>query len=108
MVFYPGNRQIAVSQQAIIACLLRRCCGLSAQVPLGVICPTILGIGTESMFVTIAGVKKGVWVRIFETMTDDPDLDYLMVDGSIVRVHQHGAAKKTYKPTKPKVDREVS
>lgn len=51
--------------------------------------------------------KKGVWVRIFETMADDPDLDYLMVDGSIVRVHQHGAAKKTNKQTKPKVNREV-
>ena len=38
---------------------------------------------------------KGHWVRIFEAVSDDPDLEYLMVDGSIVRVHQHGAAKKT-------------
>ena len=38
---------------------------------------------------------KGVWVRIFEALADDPDLEYLMTDGSIVRVHQHGAAKKT-------------
>jgi transposase len=27
-------------------------------------------------------------------VSDVPDLEYLMVDGSIVRVHQHGAAKK--------------
>ena len=51
--------------------------------------------------------KKGVWVRIFETMADDTDLEYLMVDGSIVRVHQHGAAKKTNKQTKQKVNRGV-
>lgn len=38
---------------------------------------------------------KGHWVRIFEAIANDPDLEYLMVDGSIVRVHQHGAAKKT-------------
>ena len=38
--------------------------------------------------------KKGVWARVFKMITDDPDLEYLMVDGSIVRVHQHGASKK--------------
>ena len=37
---------------------------------------------------------KGTWSRILEAVSDDPDLEYLMVDGSIVRVHQHGAAKK--------------
>lgn len=39
--------------------------------------------------------KKGNWETILEAVADDPDLEYLMVDGSIVRVHQHGAAKKT-------------
>jgi transposase len=38
---------------------------------------------------------KGHWVCIFEAIANDPDLEYLMIDGSIVRVHQHGAAKKT-------------
>jgi len=38
--------------------------------------------------------KKGVWERVFHLMADDPDFEYLMVDGSIVRVHQHGAAKR--------------
>ncbi len=37
---------------------------------------------------------KGVWDRIFETLSADPDLKYLMVDGSIVRVHQHGAPER--------------
>jgi transposase len=40
---------------------------------------------------------KGTWSQLFEAIADNPDLEYLMVDGSIVRVHQHGAAKKTTK-----------
>ena len=38
--------------------------------------------------------KKGTWVKLLSSVSDVPDLEYLMVDGSIVRVHQHGAAKK--------------
>jgi len=38
--------------------------------------------------------KKGVWKRVFETLADEPALEQLMIDGSIVRVHQHGASKK--------------
>ena len=40
---------------------------------------------------------KGVWRRLFETLSADTDMEYLMVDGSIVRVHQHGAPKKPSK-----------
>ena len=39
-------------------CLLRLYCGLSEQVPHGVIDPMILGIGTGCMSVTVAGLKK--------------------------------------------------
>ncbi|GAB2710852.1 IS5 family transposase [Halomonas garicola] len=45
--------------------------------------------------------RKGVWQRIFDTVADDPDLEQLMIDGSIVRVHQYGASKKTRKTSKP-------
>ena len=40
---------------------------------------------------------KGTWAKILAAVADDPDLEYLMVDGSIVSVHQHGAPKKTPK-----------
>jgi len=39
--------------------------------------------------------KKDVWQKVFAELSGDADLEYLMVDGSIVRVHQHGASKKT-------------
>lgn len=45
--------------------------------------------------------KKGVWQQVVDTLADDPDLEQLMIDGSIVRVHQHGAAKKTLRAPKP-------
>lgn len=45
--------------------------------------------------------KSGVWARVLASVSGVPDLEYLMVDGSIVRVHQHGAAKKTAKRRKP-------
>jgi putative transposase len=37
---------------------------------------------------------KGVWGRIFEAMSDDPDFEYLIVDSTIVRAHQHAAGAK--------------
>ena len=37
---------------------------------------------------------QGVWWRIFETMSDDPDFEYLIVDSTIVRAHQHAAGAK--------------
>ena len=38
--------------------------------------------------------RKGVWWRIFEAMSDDPDFEYLIVDSTIVRAHQHASGAK--------------
>jgi putative transposase len=38
--------------------------------------------------------KDGVWDRLFEAMADDPDFEYIMIDSTIVRAHQHAAGKK--------------
>ena len=38
--------------------------------------------------------QKGVWRRIFEAMSDDTDFEYLIVDSTIVRAHQHAAGAK--------------
>ena len=39
-------------------------------------------------------VKAGVFDRIFEALSDDADFEYVIVDGTIVRVHQHGTGAK--------------
>jgi len=38
--------------------------------------------------------RKGVWQRIFEAMSDDPDFEYLIIDSTIVRAHQHASGAK--------------
>ena len=37
---------------------------------------------------------KGVWQRMFAAMADDPDFEYLIVDSTIVRAHQHASGAK--------------
>jgi len=43
--------------------------------------------------------KKGVWQRVFEAFQDD-DLEWLILDSTVIRAHQHaaGAPKKTAVP----------
>ena len=50
--------------------------------------------------------RKGVWWRIFEAMSDDPDFEYLIVDSTIVRAYQHASgAKKGGLKIRPSADR---
>ena len=37
---------------------------------------------------------KGVFETVFQAMAGDPDFEYAIVDGTIVRVHQHGTGAK--------------
>ncbi|MCV6637999.1 IS5 family transposase [Candidatus Albibeggiatoa sp. nov. NOAA] len=37
---------------------------------------------------------KGLWDKMFTELSKEADFEYIMIDGSIVRVHQHGAAEK--------------
>lgn len=44
--------------------------------------------------------QKGVWQRIAEVLSEDADLEWLLVDSTTVRAHQHAAGKKGDKKTK--------
>jgi transposase len=37
---------------------------------------------------------KGIWHRIFAAIADDLDFEYLILDSTIVRAHQHAAGAK--------------
>jgi transposase len=39
-------------------------------------------------------VKADVFQRIFDALSDDPDMEYAMVDATIVKVHRHGQGAK--------------
>jgi putative transposase len=47
---------------------------------------------------------KGVWQRIFAAMADDPDFEYLILDSTIVRAHQHAAGAKKGLKIRPWAD----
>jgi transposase len=49
--------------------------------------------------------KKGVFERIFNVLTGDPDFEYAMIDGTIVRVHQHGTGARGGLKIRPSGDR---
>ena len=38
--------------------------------------------------------KAGRFARIFEEISGEPDMEYAMIDGSIVKVHRHGQGVK--------------
>ena len=38
--------------------------------------------------------KAGVFERLFNAMNDDPDLEYALIDGTIVQVHQKASGAK--------------
>lgn len=39
-------------------------------------------------------VKANVFKRLFDAVSDDPDMEYAMVDATIVKVHRHGQGAK--------------
>jgi transposase len=49
--------------------------------------------------------QKGIWTRIFEAMSDDPDFEYLIIDSTVVRAHQHAAGAKKGLVIRPSVAR---
>src|ERR1700679_1391167 len=44
--------------------------------------------------------QKGVWEHVFCEL-QDPDLEWLLLDSSVIRAHQHAAGKKGVQSRKP-------
>lgn len=51
--------------------------------------------------------RTGVWQRVVEAVSADPDLQTLLLDSTIVRAHQHAAGAQKKKARKPSADRAV-
>jgi transposase len=49
--------------------------------------------------------EKGVFDLIFKALSGDPDFEYVMIDGTIIRVHQHGAGAKRGLKIRPSAGR---
>ena len=46
-------------------------------------------------------VRAEVWQRLFDAVSDEPDLEYAMVDATIVKVHRHGQGAKGERTASP-------
>ena len=56
--------------------------------------PSIFG-NSNSVFVRFNRWSKGgVWQAIFTALSDDRDFEFLILDSTIVRAHQHAAGAK--------------
>jgi transposase len=50
--------------------------------------------------------KKGVFERLFERLTEEPDFEYVLIDGTIVSVHQKASGARGGLKIRPSGDRE--
>jgi putative transposase len=49
--------------------------------------------------------QKGVWERIFKRLSEDSDFEYVLIDATLVRVHQHGTGAKGGLKLRPSANR---
>ena len=49
--------------------------------------------------------EKGVFERVFHELSANPDFEYALIDGTIVKVHRHGTGAKGGLRLRPSADR---
>ena len=49
-----------------------------------------------------------IWKRLFDAVSDDPDMEYAMVDATIVKVHRHGQGAKGGPKARPSAVRKAA
>ena len=53
-------------------------------------------------------VRAGVFERIFNALSDEPDMEMAMIDGTIVKVHRHGQGAKGGLKARPSASPEAA
>ena len=49
---------------------------------------------SDAQWAKMEPANAGVFKRLFDAVSDDPDMEYAMVDATIVKVHRHGQGAK--------------
>ena len=49
--------------------------------------------------------EKGIFERIFEALSAEPDFEYVLIDGTIMKVHRHGSGAKGGLKLRPSANR---
>ena len=53
-------------------------------------------------------VERDVFKRIFDAVSDDTDMEYAMIDATIVKVHRHGQGAKGGPRARPSASRKAA
>ena len=56
--------------------------------------PTVFGNWNSTFRRFRRWVQADVFKRIFDALSDEPDMEYAMIDATIVKVHRHGMGAK--------------
>ncbi len=88
-----GRSRTPVGAARITGGLSRRYCGLREPAAPGATCQRFGRWNT--VFKRYRDwVKADVFKRLFDAASDEPDMEYAMVDATIVKVHRHGQGAK--------------
>jgi transposase len=101
----PRAKAMSEVPQRITGCSLKPFCTGSEPVFRGAICRRASAIGRACISVSAAGRRAGVFERIFQLLASDADNEYMMIDATIVRAHQHSAGAQKKTATKLSADR---
>src|ERR1700722_7323296 len=96
-IFYRAAKAMSVALRRTIGCLSKPFYTGIEPAFHGVIFRSVSEIGKSSTSASAGGPIAGVFERIFKMLASDHDNEYMMIDATIVRAHQHsaGARKKT-------------
>src|SRR5438552_2090028 len=69
-------------------------------------CPQLGGLRTRTVHQRFSRwAKSGVFARIFKVLASDHDNEYMMIDATIIRAHQHSAGARKKTACKPSANR---
>ena len=70
------------------------CVDCHAQAAPGETCRQSSANGTRCSNALETGLKADVFQRLFDAVSEQPDMEYAMVDATIVKVHRHGQGQR--------------
>jgi len=104
-IFCPGVKDMWVARRKIIDCSSKPfSTDLGPAVP-GVIYPNVLATGKRSINVSVDGQRAEFSSVFFKLLASDHDNEYMMIDATIVRAHQHSAGARKKTARKPSANR---
>ncbi len=72
----------------------RRCCGWRGRAAPGGWCRARAAVGTASTSGSRVGGRRGVWAALMDQLASDADLEWVMLDSTVVRAHACAAGAK--------------